>query len=106
MTLIIDWFICVCAHSLCCVQLFVSPQTVACQAPLFMGLSKQEYWSGLPCPSSEDLTGPGIRPMPPTSPALEDGSLPMSHLGRPCLVYIMALKIVILLGDLRSFSNS
>ena len=65
------------------------PQTVACQAPLFMGLSKQEYWSGLPCPSPEDLSGPGIRPMPPVSPALEDGSLPLSHLGSPCLVYIM-----------------
>ena len=34
-----------------CVQLFVSPWTVACQAPLSMGFSMQEYWNGLPCPS-------------------------------------------------------
>ena len=32
------------------VQLFVTPLTVACQAPLSTGLSRQEYWSGLPCP--------------------------------------------------------
>ena len=33
-----------------CVRLFVTPWTVACQAPMSMGFSKQEYWSGLPCP--------------------------------------------------------
>ena len=41
--------------------------TVACQAPLFMGFSREEYWSGLPVPSSGDLPNPGIKP---TSPAL------------------------------------
>ena len=62
---------------LCCVlshfsrvQLFVIPWTVACQAPLSMGFSRQEYWSGLPCPSLGDLPGPGIEPK---SPALADG---------------------------------
>ena len=35
------------------------PQTVACQAPLSVGFSRQEYWSGLPCPSPKEYTGPG-----------------------------------------------
>ena len=42
------------------VQLFVTPWTVACQAPLSMGFSRQEYWSGLPCPPPGDLPNPGI----------------------------------------------
>ena len=40
----------------------VIPWTVARQAPLFMGFSKQEYWSGLPFHSTEDLPNPGIEP--------------------------------------------
>ena len=36
--------------------------TVACQAPLSMGFSKQEYWSGLPCPDPGDLPNTGIKP--------------------------------------------
>ena len=43
---------------------------VARQAPLHMGFSKQEYWSGLPCPPPGDLPDPGIKPW---SPALADG---------------------------------
>ena len=43
---------CVHAQSLSHVQLFVTPWTVACQVPLSMGFSRQEYWSGLPCPPS------------------------------------------------------
>ena len=42
--------------------LTVNPWTVALQAPLSMGFSRQEYWSGLPFPSSEDLPHPGIEP--------------------------------------------
>ena len=41
---------------------FVTPWTVACQAPLSMEFSRQEYWSGLPFPSSGDLPDPGIKP--------------------------------------------
>ena len=37
-----------------------TPWTVAHQAPLSMGFSRQEYWSGLPCPLSADLPNPGI----------------------------------------------
>ncbi|CAI9160519.1 unnamed protein product [Rangifer tarandus platyrhynchus] len=53
-------------HTLCvlnclsCVQLFVTPLTIACQAPLSMGFSRQEYWSGLPCPPPGNLPVPGI----------------------------------------------
>ena len=46
------------------------PRTVACQAPLSMGFSKQEHWSGLPCPSPGDLPDPGIEPAALKPPAL------------------------------------
>ena len=45
------------------VQLFATLWTVACQAPLSMGFSRQEYWSELPCPPPGDLPKPGIEPM-------------------------------------------
>ena len=53
--------------SLSHVRLFATPWTVAYQAPQSMGFSRQEYWSGLPFPSSGDLPNPGIEP---GSPAL------------------------------------
>ena len=52
---------CVVSH-ISCVQLCATLWTVACQAPLSMGFSRQEYWSGLSCPPSEDLSNPGIQP--------------------------------------------
>ena len=52
--------------SLSHVQLFATPWTVACQAPLSMGFSRQEYWNGLPVPSPGDLLNPGIKPRTPT----------------------------------------
>ena len=51
------------------VQLFVTPYTVAWQAPLSMGFPREEYWSGLPFPSPGDLPHPGIEPASPMSPA-------------------------------------
>ena len=48
--------------SLSHVQLFATPWTVAYQASLSMGFSRQEYWSGLPFPSPGDLPDPGIKP--------------------------------------------
>ena len=48
------------------VRLFVIPRTVAYQASPSMGFSRQEYWSGLPFPSSGDLPYPGIEPGSPT----------------------------------------
>ena len=50
-----------------------TPWTVACQTPLSMGFSRQEYWSGLPFPSPGDLPDPGIEP---GAPALQADSLP------------------------------
>ena len=50
------------------VRLFVTPWTVALQAPLSVGFPRQEYWSGLPFPSPGDLLDPGIEPR---SPALQ-----------------------------------
>ena len=53
-----------------CVQLFVTPWTVAHQAPLSMGFSRQEYWNGLPFPLPEDLPNLGVEPTSPVYPAL------------------------------------
>ena len=53
-----------------CVQLFTTPWTAACQAPLSMGFSRQEYWSGLLLPPPRDLPDPGIKPATLMSPAL------------------------------------
>ena len=57
-------------QSLSRVRLFATPWTVAQQAPLSMGFPRQEYWSGLPFPSSRDLPDPGIKS---ASPALAGG---------------------------------
>ena len=68
-----------CAAVLCsfsCVQLFVTPWSIAHQAPLSMGLSRWEYQSWLPFPSPGHLPNPGMEP---TSPALQADSLPLSY---------------------------
>ena len=61
----------------------VTPWTVARQAPLSMGFSKQEYWSGLPFPSPEDLPNPGTEPR---SPALQTDALPTELWRKPFTV--------------------
>ena len=66
--------------SLSHVRLFMSPWTVAYQAPQSMEFSRQEYWSGLPFPSSGDLPDPGIEP---GSPALQADALPSEPPGKP-----------------------
>ena len=53
-----------------CVQIFATPWTVACQAPLSMGFSRKEHWSGLPCPPPGNLPDSGIELASLTSPAL------------------------------------
>ena len=55
------------------VQLCVTLWTAAPQAPLSMGIFRQEYWSGLPCPPPGDLPDPGIQPVSLMSPALAGG---------------------------------
>ena len=59
--------------SLSHVQLFATPWTVAYNAPPSIGFSRQEYWSGLPFPSPQDLPDPGIEPR---SPSLQADTLP------------------------------
>ena len=60
----------------------VTPWTVACQASLSTGFSRQEYWSGVPFPSPGDLPHPGIKPR---SPALQADSLTTEIWGKPSL---------------------
>ena len=63
-------FACACVLSrLTHIRLFVTPWTLTCQAPLSMGFSRQEYWSGLLWPPSGALPDSGIEPVSPTSPA-------------------------------------
>ena len=66
------------AQLLCCILLFVTLWTVAHQAPLSMGLFKQEYWSGLLCPPPGDLPNPGIEPTSPAVPPLQVDSFLLS----------------------------
>ena len=62
--------------SLTNVRLVATPWTIAHQASLSMGFSRQEYWSGLPFPSPGGVPDPGIKPR---SPALQADSLHLSH---------------------------
>ena len=81
--------------------------TVAHQAPLSMGFSRQEYWCGLPCPSPGDLPNPGSEP---TSPALPAESLLLGHQGRPStqhsrpfLFSAMSLLVLLLPHEILNF---
>ena len=65
--------VCVCVCGLSHVQLFVTPWTIAHQAPLPLEFSRQEYWSGLPIPTPGGLSNSGIEP---ESPALQADPLP------------------------------
>ena len=56
-----------CAKSLQLCPTLCIPMTVAHQAPLSMGFSREEYWSGLPCPPAWDVPDPGIKPTSLTS---------------------------------------
>ena len=66
--------------SLSSVRLLATPQTIAPQAPLSMGFSRPEYWSGMPFLSPGDLPNPGIEP---GSPTLQADSLQYEPLGKP-----------------------
>ena len=72
---------CLCVFS--CAQLLMTPWSVACQAPMPMEFSMQEYWSGLPFPSPGDLPNPGIEPR---SPALQAGALTSEPPGKPYII--------------------
>ena len=81
-----------CDH--CCVTLW----TLACQAPLSVGFSRQEYWSGLPCPLPGDLPDPGIEPVSLTLLPWQVDSLPLSHQGSLALtIWTIVSKVMPLL---------
>ena len=73
--------VCVCMlNHFSCVRLFATLWTIACQVPLSMLFSRQECWSGLPCPPSGHLPDSGIEPR---SPALQADTLPSEPFGKP-----------------------
>ena len=78
-----------CVQLLNCVQFFETPWTIAHQAPLSMGFSRQEDWSGLPFPPPGDLPAPGIGL---ASPALVD-SLPLHQLGGLAMWHLIAREL-------------
>ena len=78
-----------CAHTLCCVQLFVTLWTVTRQAPLSMEFSRQEYRSGLPFPTPRDLPDSGIKPASLVSPALAGGFFTTESPGRPFEFFVL-----------------
>ena len=77
------------------VRLFATPWTVAHQAPLSMGFSRQEYWSGLPFPSPGDLPNPGMEPR---SPALRADALTSEPPGKPILDYSQLINSVVIVS--------
>ena len=79
--------VCVCAQSYLTLAI---PWTVAQKFPLSMGLSRQEYWSGLLFPPPGELTNPGIKP---TSPALAGGFFITETPGKPTLLCIFGQNI-------------
>ena len=83
--------------SLSRIQLFATPWTVACEAPPSMEFSRQEYWNGLPFPSSVDLPDPGIKPR---SPALQAAALPSEPPGKPPNIYLAVLGLSCGMWDL------
>ena len=79
---ILGLFVCVLSH-LVVSNSFVIPWAVAHQAPLSMGFSRQEYWSGLPFPSPGELPDAGIQPRPPASAALAGEFFTTAPPGKP-----------------------
>ena len=74
---------------------FVTPWTLAHQAPLSMGFSRQEYWSGLPGPPPGNFPYPGIEP---TFPALTEDTLPPASPGKPLYVAGTLIFVVVTQG--------
>ena len=77
---------CVCVLSR--IQPFATPWTVTLQAPLSMGFSQQEYWSGLPFPPPGDLPNPGIEPASPVSPTLAGEFFTTEPPGKPDISHL------------------
>ena len=92
------------SHGMCCcfcvlsrVQLFATPWTVANQASLSMGFSRQEYWCRVPFSPSGDRPDPGIEPMSLAAPALAGGFFTTEPLGKPLHACVTWLQIILML---------
>ena len=81
----------------------VTPQTIAQQAPLSMGFSRQEYWSGLLFPSPGNLPDPGIEP---GSPVLQADLYQLSYKGSPCSVVSFIKSICIIFQAFQMPNNT
>ena len=77
-----------------------TPWTIACQAPLSMGFSRQEYWNGLPFPSPGELPNLGMEPR---SPALQADSLPAELQGKPRVMIGLSKLSTLLLSSFLCF---
>ena len=88
-----------CAQSLSCVGPFTILWIVAHQAPLSTGFSRQEHWSGLPCPPPGGLPDPVIQLLSRVSQALQVDSLPLSYQENstiyPCCLLILYIVVCI-----------
>ena len=72
---------------------FATSWTAAHQTPLSMGFPRQEYWSGLPIPSSGDLHDPGIEPLSPMASAVAGRFFNSEPPGKPTVEYFLATKM-------------
>ena len=86
--------------SLSCVRLFVTPWNIAYKAPLSTEFSRQEYWSGLPFPSPEDLPNPGIKPR---SPTLQADTLPSELRGKALGIKTTEMWNAIVISDINEY---
>ena len=86
-------YVCVCVYAQSCPTLCGPMDYTAHPAPLSIGFSKQEYWSGLPLPLPGDLPNPRIRPVFLESPALQLDSLLLVPPGKPKYSINMWLNI-------------
>ena len=84
--------VCVCVLLSCSALSDCNPMDHSLQAPLSMGFSRQEYWSGLPCPSTVYLPNPGIESR---SPALQADSLPSEPPGKPVCCVTVCPKVIL-----------
>ena len=79
------------AHSFNCIQLFATPWIIASQASLSTEFSRQEYWSGLPCPPQGDLSHPRTEL---TSPSLAGGFFTIEPPGRPISENVVSVLLL------------
>ena len=84
--------VCMCAQSLKSCPTLCDSMDCSHQAPLSMGFSRQEYWSGFPCPSLGDLPHPGVDT---TFPVLQSDSLPVEPPGKPVYVYMYVFVFLV-----------